>query len=333
MAFFLVDRDRADASLRLLATKSFSTREEALAALQGLITAQDSDSRDVFVCDLDTATPVLFVAQPVSTPPLDEPLPDEPSDDPVAEDPANETPESPAEEQPVAEDLDDVAVEPEEIETESIVSEESAPAGVGLADALRRATNSLESEGIVAPESIPALVVPEPPAEEAPTELSAAIASLGIEMPEPDFEPEIDEDADQAATTEWPWANVSQVDVEEAPEAEAIIEAEGEVPEEIELEGEVPEEIELEGEVPEEIELEGEVPEEIELDDEIVEQSLPDASPVVEPAVAEVAPKAYEPGEIQLDAYTCDDCVYANTCPKAGSSNPAECGSFQWKSV
>ncbi|MBN2404434.1 MAG: hypothetical protein JXE06_02505 [Coriobacteriia bacterium] len=303
MAFFLVDRDRTDASIRLLATRAFSTREEALAALPGLISTQDSDSRDVFVCDLDTATPVLFVARPVSIPPSDEPSPDEPSDDPVTEDSADETPEAPSEAPSETEDFDAGLIEPEEMETESIVLEESAPAGVGLADALRRATNSLESEGIVAPESIPALVVPEPPAEDAPTELSAAIASLGIQVPEPEVEPEVDEDADHAATTEWPWANVAQVDEEEAPEAETIIEAEDDGPEEIELE------------------------------DEIVEQSPPEVSPVVEPAAAEVAPKAYEPGEIQLDAYTCDDCVYANTCPKAGASNPAECGSFQWKSV
>ena len=42
---------------------------------------------------------------------------------------------------------------------------------------------------------------------------------------------------------------------------------------------------------------------------------------------------AYTPaGDLDLDGYTCDDCVYVNTCPKVGQSTPKECGSFQWKS-
>lgn len=40
----------------------------------------------------------------------------------------------------------------------------------------------------------------------------------------------------------------------------------------------------------------------------------------------------YEGGvELDLGAYTCDDCVYSNTCPKVGQATPADCGSFQWK--
>ncbi len=41
----------------------------------------------------------------------------------------------------------------------------------------------------------------------------------------------------------------------------------------------------------------------------------------------------YEPaGDLDLAGYTCEDCVYSNTCPKVGETAPAECGSFQWKS-
>lgn len=41
----------------------------------------------------------------------------------------------------------------------------------------------------------------------------------------------------------------------------------------------------------------------------------------------------YEPaGDLDLAEYTCQDCVYSNTCPKVGQTTPAECGSFQWKS-
>ena len=37
-------------------------------------------------------------------------------------------------------------------------------------------------------------------------------------------------------------------------------------------------------------------------------------------------------GDLDLGEYTCQDCVYSNTCPKVGQVTPAECGSFQWKS-
>lgn len=59
-----------------------------------------------------------------------------------------------------------------------------------------------------------------------------------------------------------------------------------------------------------------------------------EAAPVAEaddstPSVPEVGYEAT--GELKLDEYTCQDCVYANTCPKVGQTTPAECGSFQWR--
>jgi len=51
--------------------------------------------------------------------------------------------------------------------------------------------------------------------------------------------------------------------------------------------------------------------------------------PLPEPA-AEIG---YEPtGDLDLGAYTCNDCVYSNTCPKVGEVTPADCGTFQWRS-
>jgi len=35
--------------------------------------------------------------------------------------------------------------------------------------------------------------------------------------------------------------------------------------------------------------------------------------------------------EIDIMAWTCEDCIYITTCAKAGSLIPAECGSFQWR--
>jgi hypothetical protein len=52
-----------------------------------------------------------------------------------------------------------------------------------------------------------------------------------------------------------------------------------------------------------------------------------------EPSAPVAEPKAYAPGGLDMNAYTCDDCVYVGTCPKANEDSPATCGSFQWKSV
>ncbi len=46
---------------------------------------------------------------------------------------------------------------------------------------------------------------------------------------------------------------------------------------------------------------------------------------------ADTAAGAYEPGNLDMDTYTCDDCVYEGTCPKKGEETPATCGSFQWR--
>jgi hypothetical protein len=40
----------------------------------------------------------------------------------------------------------------------------------------------------------------------------------------------------------------------------------------------------------------------------------------------------FEGGGSDIANLTCDDCVYMNTCPKVGDSDPSSCGSFQWKS-
>jgi hypothetical protein len=35
--------------------------------------------------------------------------------------------------------------------------------------------------------------------------------------------------------------------------------------------------------------------------------------------------------EIDIEAWSCEDCIYISTCAKAGTIRPAECGSFQWR--
>ncbi|MGB4593187.1 MAG: hypothetical protein WBI63_05365 [Coriobacteriia bacterium] len=58
---------------------------------------------------------------------------------------------------------------------------------------------------------------------------------------------------------------------------------------------------------------------------DLADQTLPEVSPL---------PGAYEiSGDLELASYTCEDCVYSNTCPKVGQSTPDVCGAFQWKAV
>ncbi len=57
-----------------------------------------------------------------------------------------------------------------------------------------------------------------------------------------------------------------------------------------------------------------------------------DSMPV--PADKPIEPdRTYEAGGSDLAELSCEDCVYLDTCPKRGESDPASCGSFQWKSV
>jgi hypothetical protein len=35
--------------------------------------------------------------------------------------------------------------------------------------------------------------------------------------------------------------------------------------------------------------------------------------------------------EIDIEAWSCEDCIYISTCAKAGTVRPADCGAFQWR--
>jgi hypothetical protein len=64
----------------------------------------------------------------------------------------------------------------------------------------------------------------------------------------------------------------------------------------------------------------------------VVEEIEEAISPQVETGVPAVDVLGFEAtGELDLGSYTCDDCIYVNTCPKVGQSTPLECGSFQWR--
>lgn len=358
MAFFLVERKRDTGSLALLSDSVFETREEALAGLSQLMAETGHTASEVFVSDLDAATPVLFVPHPaapadeeavtVEEPPaeesahLHEPVVDEAVD---------------TQEPPVEETLPVEHVEVEaapvtaatETLTESIVAETPLEAVESdLAAALRRAATSLESEGIVPPESIPAdtdvAAEPIPAGEMADDDIVATIASLGMDDERQDvagIEPvayEAPAEAPAEPENQWPWANVEPVEADaEVAEPEDLSADEVDMVFTSKDAGDFMPRPVIMGDYGDTAAVAAEQVVEAEevAGAETAVEEAPEAPVSVqdERMEQEAAAPVYEPGEVSLDEYTCDDCVYANTCPKAGASSPAECGSFQWKAV
>lgn len=76
-------------------------------------------------------------------------------------------------------------------------------------------------------------------------------------------------------------------------------------------------------------ELEVHVEPEPELEVQVEPEPEPEPEPKPEPEPA----RAYEAGGSDITELTCDDCIYMNTCPKKGESDPSSCGSFQWRSI
>ena len=317
MGFFVVGRVAEDGSLKLISTKEFSTRQAAVEELS-MMTVDVSLESEVFVADLDVATPVLLVPQqPVETPAEIEP--------------------------------------PVELEKETEAEIESPD---DLADALRRATDALEDEGIEAPESVGP---PEP-----------------VGPPESVGPPQDDES--------WPWAKdeAEPEDTEDQPEGYVLDPLEepsaadddgivvhakgdedtvglsrpvvmGEYGESGDTLSDLQQVSEEEPPPPPPAVEEEPLPTEPALPQSLEETPPPPppaAEPEPEPAQAPVAveessiladleipasPSAdgtqeYAGEEIDLASLTCDDCVYVNTCPNKEDLKPADCGSFQWKS-
>ncbi len=162
MGFYLLGRGREDGEMRLISDVLYSDRQSALDALSQISSDPDSTHRsaEVFVADLDQAMPVLVVASAA----------------PAAVDSAAVVETEPAEEI-VTEAL--VVEEPiaEAVMKDARESAESADPepeeSPSLAHALKNAATSLESEGIVAPESVGPVSVPAEP-EAWPWEKSGA---------------------------------------------------------------------------------------------------------------------------------------------------------------
>jgi len=311
MAFILLVRE-GDA-IRLFTPTMFESRQAALAELPraGAITGAE----ELFLVDLDTATPVIVVSHAPAAAPVPPP--------PVEELPAEESVgvwEAPPPVEQLAEELGEPVEEP--------IAELAPPpeADDDLHSALRRAAGALESAGIAAPASITLAPEPEPavadvaPAawpwdvadEQPPEPAEPESASLDAESPVEElaaFEDMGDLtaiaeslDVEESATDETPEPYVPDPLEEPARDVEPLVHADG--------------------------------------GDEAITLSRPvimgsydtaDGSITIEVPEAELA--AYEAGSSDITELTCVECVYIATCPKKGESDPSSCGSFQWKSV
>lgn len=205
MGFFLVGRT-SGGELALISPEVFGSRQEALAALTTISADPAFAHRDseVFVGNLDQATPILLVAPAAAAE-----VPREHTEDPAegAEEPIEELP---------REHTEEPAEGPEELAPADAgvweAPEDAVEEGSGLADAIKRAAGALESEGIVAPDSIG----PEPVLPEAASTTEAALTAEATSPAETSPTPE----------TAWPWDAAPVTEPESTPEpvAETVVE-------------------------------------------------------------------------------------------------------------
>ena len=218
--------------------------------------------------------------------------------------------ESPEPETSIADDLvtfDEISDEPDD----------------SLAQAIKRATGALEDEGITAPESIG-------PAEDI-AEVSEATEPVQADTSS-------DDATDEQPAASWPWA-VAAEDASAQPEVEAgqAVDPPAEVAPYVPDPFEDPAiDVGSAGMVSLPAEGDGsDASGPVILGEygaagiagDLVLDEIP-ASPMSESVAADAEPA--KPG-MDLENSTCEECVYAETCPNKGELDPKSCGSFQWK--
>ena len=375
MAFFIVERVTDEGGLRLPVSGTFATREEALASLSAAVASGDATvtGGQVYVVDLETAVPVLVMPAAERVVADSEPegaraTEAEPVSSATVEEPEIEAPEVEVE---VEAETDAVVVE-EKAEIEMPPDEDVSltEGGASLADALKRATSSLEESGIRAPESIGAH---EDDEQEAQDPLAQENEDVGAEEEADERDeseiaaqayiaPEL-RDLPVATAVAEPMSSAIEADEAPlAPSSDGGSEGGGE-PASPESPSEWPwanvEAYEPEEEEASDFEVQaapedgdrliasappmGEdayLPKPVILgdygdtgsDDVSAAFEEPPAAVEDEDDVSPLEPGYEASGSLDMSAYTCSDCVYSNTCPKVGEVTPAECGTFQWRS-
>lgn len=243
MGFYLLGLDRVTGELRTISAELYTTRAEALDALTAISSLRSFEYRDseVFVADLDVATPVLLVASHLPEPvPAEEMAPEavvEP-DEPIAletvvvEEESALPVEAPIAEAVLAELADEeLGVEVEEVAVEDTVCAESEDQeetsepvdeftaiadeiaeeleergpGSDLAEALKRAAVTMEASGVVAPDSIEAVSAPVSDSDE-----DTVVAEDPGDSPAP------------ASPAAWPWSVESGGESSDSPAQEEL---------------------------------------------------------------------------------------------------------------
>ncbi|MDF1541760.1 MAG: hypothetical protein RQ731_01580 [Anaerosomatales bacterium] len=323
MGFVLLRRD--DGEVTLITPRIFATRREALDEVTRASADGHLAADEVVLVDLDASTPVLIVTPP------------------------------PAQEEAVPEHDEDSA-EPEAgtaaalIETAAsaplppTIDVEDAIAEAIIADAEERDLEIAEAQ---APPVGPVNVPSDDADETAEAEEQAAPAAVEevfepLDEPGVPTTPVVTADEEPAART-WPWEpapvplespgssveSVADVTDESEQEASTPPIADGDTPADEpadEMSGLLAdlEEIGAEAPTQESAEERAESP---------AEPAVAASDAIPEVSAEPESSKAYEAGASDITTLTCDDCIYLNTCPKKGESDPTSCGSFQWKSV
>jgi hypothetical protein len=309
MRLILVACEESSGTVRLLSNATFKDRASALAELESTVAAQDKDGIEHFIVDLESATPVLMLSAPASSAPPAAP------EEPVAG--AWEAPLADGEDVPPMAEGPDTA--PEAAAERPVAQAGPAitpPSDEDLAASVQAAATALE----------PSAEVASPDADGGLDDLLVAFDESPAAEPDAidDAGPEAGQEAAVLVDVDTPTQVEAATDeAADADPAAAVVEQGETAP--VDVPAELP------AKSPDDAEIQW--PWEKPGDDEPVlpvRESLGAVEAPAQPDATEE--KAYEPAALNLQQYTCDDCVYVNTCPNREQKAPYECGSFQWKS-
>lgn len=328
MKLVLVSSDDSTGELLLISSRSFADRDAAFAELRRALSSGEVEvSCDLYLLDLDAAAPVVIMVAPVKA----ETVPLEPQVEPVEETFAAAVLEEAVEEPAAAEVAPIVAETGQEPasagmpeEAEAAEAEEPGSWMLGAVEPVEETSVAKEyredAAAPVAEETASEEAAPVPMVVEHHAELLAVAESEAASVTAPEA-PLAESEASAATTVEEPVAEDAAAVVPVAPLQwpwETGEEAVGEA-----AAAQDAGEPAVADAVPA-----GAAPLDV-VDPQGVTAAVAAGARPQEPA----DDRSYEPGALNMNEYTCADCVYVNTCPNQHQKAPAACGSFQWKSV
>jgi hypothetical protein len=357
MANFLIGRG-ADGTLQLLSANAYESRQEAMVELSR-ITSESSFSQwdlEVFVVDLDAGVPVLLVRPQSGDPSVDVASEASEASDVDAQDGDDATTEpaqadaeassdsaEPCDES--SSDLRDALQRTtEQMSAEGIVPPESA----GLEPTQEPSKPQAEpptADDIAEEEPEASLGEDATPDETEPDAIEDAPEADVEDVASPEQQPEVDAvqeggEQDQA----WPWSEAPPAPAAEpgvSPEIADVYQGLEQMEQPAQT-GEsaldaAPEAKEagsdfiLDIDAIQPVAMEPQGSDAAAPPQQPVEDMTPDSSPedVVTPPTEE--PLGADEFHSSMTEYTCEDCVYMETCPNRGQREPKDCGSFQWK--